>query len=179
MDNTSDEKVYNESLECQTDSLMEIVLNTREQGQMIEALIKNQIEVKDDMISKLHKELEFYRQDSMERFTNQLIKAIVKIRKDMGKRLKSEEWKEMSPDELRREYMYTYEDLTDMLEQQNVDVYKTEPISNFDASIHQPKLEKTLEKTLDKKIKESISEGYKRGDKILIPERVIVYQYTE
>ena len=39
------------------------------------------------------------------------------------------------------------------------------------------KVEMTGDVSLDKKIKESISEGYKKGEKVLLPERVIVYQY--
>ena len=157
--------------------LLEILLNTREQGQMMEQLIKNQIEVKDDMIDKLHKELDYYKQDAADRFTDQLMKAVIKVRKDMTRLVTSDKWQEMTADDLRREYQYSLEDITDLLEQQNVDPFSSEPGDDFDASIHQAKIEATNDVSLYKKVKESISEGYKKGSKVLIPERVIVYQY--
>lgn len=163
--------------ETEIGEILEILLNTREQGQIMEQLIKNQIEVKDEMISKLHKELDYYKQDVADRFVDQLMKAVIKVRKDMSKLADSDKWETLTADDLRREYQYVLEDITDLLEQQNVDPYSSEPGDDFDASIHQPKLEATTDILLDKKIKESISEGYKKGDKVLIPERVIVYQY--
>lgn len=163
----------------QEGEILEILLNTREQGQMMEQLIKNQIEVKDDMINKLHKELEYYKQDAAERFVDQLMKAVIKVRKDMVKRIHSDQWNEMPREALQREYTYILEDLTDLLEQQNIDPYQTSPGEAFDASIHQPKLEVTEDPALDKTVKESLSEGYRKRDKVLLPERVVVYQYRE
>ena len=78
---------------------------------------------------------------------------------------------------IKKEYQYIFEDITDLMEQQNVDPYRSEPGDDFDASIHQPKLEPTTDPASDKKVKESVSEGYKKDGKILIPEKVIVYQY--
>ncbi len=169
----------NESQQEIQGELMEILLNTREQGQMMEHLIKHQIEVKDEMINKLHKELEYYKQGAADRFVDQLMKALIKVRKDMLKIINSQNWGGMSVEDLKREYIYASEDLSDLLEQQNVDQFMTESGDVFDAAIHQPKIEVTNDPSLDKKIKESISEGYKKGDKVLIPERVIVYQYKE
>ena len=103
LDITSDEK------------LMEILLNTREQGQMVEALIKNQIEVKDEMISKLHKELEYYKQDSADRYVTEVMKKIIKIRNDMNKLIRSKGYESLSVDDLKREYVYIFEDITDVL----------------------------------------------------------------
>lgn len=163
--------------EGQAGELLEILLNTREQGQMMEQLIKNQIEVKDDMIDKLHKELDYYKQGAADRFVDQLMKAVIKVRKDMSKLVASNDWSTLTADELRREYQYCLEDVTDLLEQQNVDPYHSEEGDDFDAAIHQAKVEPTDDISLDKKVKESISEGYKKGDKVLIPERVIVYQF--
>ncbi len=159
------------------DELLQIVLNTREQGEMIERLIESQIKVKDELINKLHKELEYYKQDVADRFIDQVMKAIIKVKKDMGKQLESENFVNGCVEDVQREYRYIFEDLTDLLEQQNIDSYTT-PIGDlFDPAIHVLKLEITDNPTLDKTIKESLSEGYKKGDKVLLPERVIVYQY--
>ena len=153
------------------------MLNPRDQGQLLDQLIKNQIEVKDDMIDKLHKELDYYKQGSADKFADQLMKAVIKVRKDMMRRAASDEWEEMSAEDLRREYVYSLEDISDLLEQQNVDSYSSVSGDDFNAAVHQAKVEATDDPMLDKKIKESLSEGYKKGDRVLIPERVIVYQY--
>ena len=176
------EKIIAQSEEALVESekdgeLMEILLNTREQGQMMEQLIKNQIQVKDDLIDKLHKELDYYKQGAADRFVDQLMKAVIKVRKDMVKITSSDDWANMSADDLRREYQYSLEDISDLLEQQNVDPFSSEPGDAFDAAIHQAKVEITDDESLDKKVKSSLSEGYKKGDTVLIPERVIVYQY--
>lgn len=167
LDITSDEK------------LMEILLNTREQGQMVEALIKNQIEVKDEMISKLHKELEYYKQDSADRYVTEVMKKIIKIRNDMNKLIKSKGYESLSVDDLKREYVYIFEDITDVLQQQNIDSYRTKPGELFDAVIHKAKIEETQDESKDKRIARSIEEGYRKGEKVLLPERVIVFKYVK
>lgn len=163
----------------QNNQLEEILLNTQEQCQMVEHLIKNQIEVKDQMIEKLHKELEFYKQDYADKFTDQLMKAVIRVQKSMQRCMTAGDWETLDASRLRREYRYAFEDLTDLLEQQNVDAYSTEPGNVFDAAIHQAKLEKTTDPQKDKLVKESLGEGYRKNGKVLIPEKVIVYQYTE
>ncbi len=160
-----------------TDEMNEILLNTREQCQMMEQLIKNQIEVKDKMIDRLHKELDFYKNATEDKFVDQLMKAVIKVHKDMCRRVNSENWKSLEAEDLRKEYQYTLEDVEDLLEQQNVDSYFSNPGALFDAAIHQPKMEVTDDLSLDRKVKESISKGYKKGDKVLVSERVIVYKY--
>ena len=165
--------------EEKTGEIDEMLLNTREQCQMMEQLIKNQIEVKDNLIEKLHKELEVYRQGAADRFADQLMKAVIKIHKDVAKRSGADDWESLTADDLRKEYRYVLEDLTDLLEQQNVDVYSTPSGSPFDPSVHQAKIVSTDDAGLDRLVKESLSEGYRKGNRILIPERVAVYQYND
>lgn len=160
--------------------LTEILLNTREQCQMVEQLIRNQIEVKDNLINRLHDELEGYKQDATDRFVEQLMKAVISVRSSMKKNMGSEQWQELSAEELRREYGYVLDDLTDLLEMQNVDEYVSEPGDEFDASIQKAiRTEATDVPGLDKKVKESLSSGYKKDEKVIITERVVVYRYTE
>lgn len=172
-------EVIPDMTEAQLDELHELLLNTQEQCQMMEQFIKNQIVVKDEMINKLHKELESYKKDSSERFENQLLKEVIKVRKTLKRVMASEGWESMSEADLRREYQDIYDDLTDLLILQNVDEFSTEPGSPFSAAIHQVKIEETNDAAVDKTIKKSLSEGYKKGDKVLIAERVIAYQYKE
>lgn len=171
-------KETEEMQESRENQLHEILLNTQEQCQMMEQMIRKQIEVKDQLIDRLHTELEYYKQDAADKFVDQLMKAVIKVRKDMKLRMQSDKWKMMSGEELRREYQYIFEDLTDLLEQQNVDEYESEPGDEFEPMIHQARAEMTQEKELDRKIKQSLSAGYKRNGKVMIAERVAVYQYT-
>lgn len=158
-------------------ALNEILLNTQEQCQMMDELIRNQIQVKDGLIDKLHKELNYYKQEEAERFVVQLMKALINVREKMKKQMNSEKWNELNADELRSKYTYSYEELTDLLQQQNVDPFESEPGERFDASKHQiHKAEPTDDESLDKTIKKSVSEGYVKGSKVLIAERVIVYK---
>lgn len=174
-----DVKGPDENENREIDELYEIVLNTREQCEMMDQFIKSQIKIKDKMIDKLYEELESYKQESADRFVEQFLKAFIKIHKGMRRLCKSEKWLEMSVDDMRREFLYVYEDITDLFEQQNIDVYQSNSGDEFNATIHQAKIEYTNDITLDKKIKTSVSEGYKRGNKIIMPERVIVYQFKE
>lgn len=171
------ENVFDADEDSVDDKIMQILLNSQEQCQLMESMIKNQIEIKDQMIDKLHKELDYYKQDSADRFVEQLMKAVIKVRKDMLRLIESDKWDAMSGEAVKKEYQYIFEDLTDLLEQQNIDAYQTSPGEMFDASIHHAKTEQTDQPDLDKIIKESIAEGYKKGDKVLQPERVIVYQF--
>lgn len=158
--------------------LTEILLNTREQCVMIDDMIRNQINLKDAQIDKLHSELQYFKDDQASKFINQVMKAVIKVRKDMLKRTTSQSWDEMTIADLKREYEYVVDDLTDLLEQQNIDPYETAAGELFDKSKHQVfKMEPTDDPALDKTIKQSVSEGYTKNGKILIVERVIVYQY--
>lgn len=183
MDENLKEELQNEDMDT-VGSIEEILLNTQEQSMfmkeqcdMMRTLIEKQIQVKDETIDRMHKELEFYKQDAQDRFANQLIKSIIKIRTDMKKNINSDKWNDMTVEDLKREYTYIFEDITDFLEQQNVDPFETQPGEDFDGSKHQVvKSIATDDASLDKKIAVSKSEGYIKGNKLLIAERVDVYQ---
>jgi len=161
------------------DELIEIVLNTREQCEMMELFIQNQIKRKDEMIDKLYKELEHHKQDEAERFVEQFLKAFIKVHRSVRKLINGKQWSEMTADMLRKEIQYIYEDITDLFEQQNMDIYQSAYGDAFNPSMHQPKIEFTDDSSLDKKVKASLSEGYKKGNKVIVPERVIVFQFKE
>ena len=145
---------------------------------MVDAMIRNQIEVKDAMINKLHDEMQYYKDDHAGRFIVQVMKAIIKIRKDMVKKIASDFWTDADANTVRKEYEYLLDDLTDLLQQQNIDPFTTNEGELFDAAKHQVfKIEITDDEKLDKHIKKSINEGYTQKDRLLIPEKVIVYQY--
>lgn len=161
-------------------NVTEILLNTQENNQMFDTMIRNQIQVKDAMIDKLHNEMQYYKDDHAGRYVNQVMKAIIKIRKDMIKKIATESWNEADANTVRKEFSYLLDDLTDLLQQQDIDPFSTDEGVSFDASKHQVfKLEPTDKAELDKCIKKSVNEGYVHKGKLFIPEKVIVYQYTK
>lgn len=156
--------------------------NYEQIGQQLETiynLLNKHVINKDQLINKLHDELEVYKKDSSNKFEEQLLKSIIKIRQDMKKTLTGAKFATMNAEELRLAYQYIYEDLTDMLEQQGCDEFTSNHGDEFNANLHLPSVEPTDDLNLDKKIKSSIKSGFKKGTKIIIPEKVIVYKYTE
>ena len=153
--------------------------NSEEQYEVIQQMIVKQIQVKDEMINKLYGELERYKEACSDQFSDQLMKSVIKVRKDMVKTAEGEGWESLTAEEVKKQYIYILEDLTDLLESQNIDSYKTETGEKFDSSIHQPRLETTEDISLDKKVKQSLSEGYRKGNRVLQAERVVVYKYQE
>ncbi len=148
----------------------------KEQSEMFEQLIRNQIQVKDEIIDKLHRELEGYKQDQTGRFVEQFVKSFLKLHISMMKNMRMDTWENMSADDLRKEYQYAFEDLTDLLEQQNVEMFETKENEDFDPAIHQARVIKTDDPALDRKVKRSLTAGYRLKDKVILPEKVEVYQ---
>ena len=70
-------------------SLNEILLNTREQCQMTAQLIENQLKRKDQLIDRLHQELETYKQDQPARLVEQAMKELIGLRGRLLKRQSS------------------------------------------------------------------------------------------
>lgn len=69
-------------------SLNEILLNTREQCQMTAQLIENQLKRKDQLIDRLHQELETYKQDQPASLVEQAMKELIGLRGRLLKRQK-------------------------------------------------------------------------------------------
>lgn len=157
----------------------EIVAKIGELEASMQAALKNQIEAKDSLINRLHDELEKAKQDPVQAYTDQLVKSVIKIRKDIKKTMGKESYKEMTADDLRKEYGYIFDDITDFLELQNVDPFKSAPSEPFDRTKHDAKTEFTNNPDLDKKIKESLSEGFTKDGRAIVLEKVVVYKYKE
>jgi len=61
------------------------------------------------LTDKLYKELEYYKQGSADKYVDQVMKAIIKVRKDMAKQIRAEEFSTCSVEELRKEDQYVDE----------------------------------------------------------------------
>lgn len=160
-------------------NILEGINKLHEQCEHLNTLMVNRIQARDELINKLHEELDYYKKDSATKFENQLLKAVIKIRQDMKKKLISDFFEDKNSSQILQEFTYIFEDLTDLLEQQICDEIETMPGELFDPAIHQAKIEITEEESLDKTVKCSLTAGYKKDGKVLIPERVIVYQYKK
>lgn len=177
----SQENIDNNDQEEQPslNDLEEILLNSREMCEMTQQVINNQIRVKDERIDRLHEELTMYKKLVDDKYTAELMKELIKVRKNMMRVLESDDWETKTAEELRKEYTYIFEDVSDLLEQNNVDEIKSQPGDAFDAAFMNAKVEQTDDPEKDKVIIESIQPGYKKGDKVLIPEKVKVYKYVK
>ena len=158
-------------------NLMELAIQIDEKCERLNSLMVDRIQARDELINRLHEELEYYKKDSASKFENQLLKAVIKIRQDMKKKLNSGFFEGKDASQILLEYTYAFEDLTDLLEQQICDEIISEPGDSFNPAIHQAKVESTEDSSLDKTVKCSLSAGYKKDGKVLMPERVIVYQF--
>ncbi len=177
--NDNDETKENEEL-SDTDKLMELVLNTREQCEMLEKILKKQLEIKDHQINQLHDELQYYKQENGDKYVKEVIKSVIKVRRDMKKLLNSSKLENITAEKMKDEYEYIFEDLSDVLLAHNIEEFITSKGELFDSSRQTAQMiEKTSDPLLDKTIKESLKEGYKMKDKILIAERVAVYKFEE
>lgn len=158
--------------------LNEILLNTREQCQMTAELIENQIRKKDELIDRLHQELEYYKKDQAARLVDQVMKELIGLRGRMQKKMNAPRWRQLSAQELLDEFTYLDEDIVDLLERQNIEPFTTPPGSRFEGGRHRAMtVEPTADQLLDHTVKASLSPGYAKGDKVLLPEHVVVYRY--
>lgn len=169
----------NEMKDVSQVSILEEIIKLSEQCEHLNALMVNRIQARDELIDKLHEELDYYKKDSAAKFENQLLKAVIKIRQDMKKKLNTNFFENKGAPQILQEYTYIFEDLTDLLEQQICDEIETASGEIFNPAIHQAKIEVTDDISLDKTVKCSLGTGYKKDGKVLIPERVIVYQYKK
>ena len=130
-----------------------------------------------DKMELFIKKLQYYKDDKSDKFIEQLMRSVIKIRKDMQKLINSDKWSTMDIETLKEQYTYIFEDLTDLLQMQNIVPYSSSAGEPFDGRIHQAKTVSTSDPALDRTVRESLSEGFRRGDKVMIAERVIVYSY--
>lgn len=175
------EQIIEEALENvspeQVDAINEILLNTQEQCQIMEQVLKKQIETKDQLIDRLHSELEYYKKDQADRLINQAMKEVIKLRNDLLKVMESEDWKKMDERKLRQVIEYLEEDITDLLQRQDIEPFTSLPGELFDPSMHSAAgMVFTEDENLDHRIQKSKSPGYTKGDRVLIHEPVVVYR---
>ena len=98
--NENEELIDEESVENEES---EMINGMKEQVALFSNLIKSQIDVKDRQIDRLHEELDSYRQENATKYVDQVMKGIIKIRKDMSKWIGSEEWGSCTIEDIKKE----------------------------------------------------------------------------
>jgi len=137
---------------------------------------------KEQLIDRLHQELQTYKADLQSRLIQPLLLDIIQTIDEMNKLIASYHARPvdtLDPQKLLQQLQTFPEDLKAILYRQGVDVYQTLEHS-FDPQRHRVlKREETHDPALDKQISHSLREGYLWGDKILRPELVSLYRLTE
>ena len=123
--------------QSQMDMLNEILLNTQEQCQIMDQVLRRQIEKKDEQIDLLHKELQYYKEAQADRLIDQAMKEVIKLRNGILKTMQSDEWERMDTNQLRQVITYLEEDIMNLLEMQDIDAFTSEPGELFDPGKHQ------------------------------------------
>lgn len=176
MEQISEETVDNME-QSQADMLNEILLNTQEQCQIMDQVLRRQIEKKDEQIDLLHKELQYYKEAQADRLIDQAMKEVIKLRNGILKTMQSDEWDRLDADKLRQVIAYLEEDIVNLLEMQDIDAFTSEPGELFDPGKHQlAAIIPTEDGDLDRRIQMSRRPGYRKKDKVLVHESVTVYR---
>ena len=176
MEQISEETVDNME-QSQADMLNEILLNTQEQCQIMDQVLRRQIEKKDEQIDLLHKELQYYKEAQADRLIDQAMKEVIKLRNGILKTMQSDEWDRLDADKLRQVIAYLEEDIVNLLEMQDIDAFTSEPGELFDPGKHQlAAIIPTEDEDLDRRIQMSTRPGYRKKDMVLVHESVTVYR---
>ncbi len=140
---------------------------------------------KEQIIDQLHHELQGYKHDLQKKLLQPIIMDIIKIRDDMKKLVQhyrtqeTQEFSEMDQNKF-LEIMDSFSsDLKDTLYRQRVEPF------HCSEKLFNPSLQKAIKKTdtndvsKDRMVNNAIRSGYEWDGKVLLPELVEVYSYTE
>ncbi|MBF0101185.1 MAG: nucleotide exchange factor GrpE [Desulfobacterales bacterium] len=137
---------------------------------------------KEKLIDKLHQELEQYKSDAVKKQFQSTIGDFIKIIDDIKKLVnyyKNLSVSEIDPSKILNQLERLPQDIEDILSFQGIEVF------TIDAPFFDPSKQRILKKikttdpSMDKKIAESVYPGYQWDEKIIRPEIVSVYLYTE
>lgn len=166
------------------DGVLEQLSSLNEKLFSLEKLFSDRIsftEYEEKVRDEMHKELQDFKNDFYAKLFMPLIMDIIIIRKDI---LKTAVFYQAKPEEEQviplKKYLYSADDLADLLEKYGISVFHSEPGSLFD-----PRTQNVIEKiptsvdSLNKTILKSVSDGYRMNERILMYERVKVYIYEK
>ena len=176
MEQISEETVDNME-QSQADMLNEILLNTQEQCQIMDQVLRRQIEKKDEQIDLLHKELQYYKEGPGGSPDRSGHEGSDQAAERDPENHAVDEWDRLDADKLRQVIAYLEEDIVNLLEMQDIDAFTSEPGELFDPGKHQlAAIIPTEDEDLDRRIQMSRRPGYRKKDKVLVHESVTVYR---
>ena len=171
---------FNKSME----KVMSLLVDMSGQLSSMETLFNKRImhaDYEDKVIDQLHAELQKYKEDLYSQLARPILLDIIEMRDSImrvaAEYLKKPEGQQSIPNHVFEGYTY---DLQDILEKNNVEVYRSKKGDNF-IPVRQKavKKEATDDEGLHGKIAESLSSGYCYGGRVISAESVSVYFYQK
>lgn len=174
-----------EKVICEKDSIDQIQSILRELIERVSAmelLFNKRImhtDYEDKVIDQMHSELKKYKEDLYSQLVRPILLDIIEVRDSITRissaYLEKPEGEKNIPNKTFSDYAY---DLQDILEKNNVEIYKSERGDDF-IPIKQRVVKKeiTADESLHGKIAESLSGGYIYGGRVISAEKVVVYFY--
>lgn len=161
-------------------NLAELQQSVRQLQQSFDQKIKYDAH-KEQLIDRLHQELQTYKDGLQEQQIRPLLLDIIQTIDEVNKLIMSYQNyspEDLDPTKLLKQLQTFPDDLKAILYRQGVDSYQNYETA-FDAQRHRVlKREETQDAALDKKIAHSLREGYLWREKVLRPELVSVYRFT-
>ena len=138
-------------------------------------------ELEEKIIDRMHAELQKYKNDMYSQLVKPILIDIINFRNNILQMAKFYEVKSEGEQNIPLKVFKDYSfDIEEILEKNNIDIYKGEIGEKFDPTKQRiVKKVKTDEKDLHGKVVEIIAEGYNFNGKIISPEKVAVYIYSE
>ncbi len=136
-------------------------------------------EEQDTLSKTLYAELQEYKKGLYSSVMKPLLMDMIQVRNDILKQGNSLIKKNGEDTMIKVSTFLSYaEDIQDILEKYDVDVFSSQSGDDFDARRHKMlKKVDTDDVTLNKKICESLAEGYEYAQRVIIKENVTVYSY--
>lgn len=186
-DKQEEEQGVSGSAACCNDSdgKVEVMIQQlMEQVSSMETLFNKRImhtDYEDKVIDQMHSELQKYKEDLYSQLVRPILLDVIEVRDSIiriaSTYLKNPEGEQDIPNKTFADYSY---DLQDILEKNNVEIYRSESGDAF-VPVRQRAVKKeiTNDESLHGKVAESLSSGYSYGGRIISAEKVSVYFYQE
>lgn len=187
IDEQEDEQSSSKCIDCDNGSVAkmeEMMQQLMEQVSSMERLFKQRIihtEYEEKIIDQMHSELQKYKEDLYSQLVRPILLDVIEVRDSIismaSTYLEKPEGEQDIPNKTFAAYSY---DLQDILEKNNVEIYKGKCGDLF-VPVRQKAIKKeiTNDESLHGKIAASLSSGYSYGGHVISSEKVSVYFYQE
>jgi molecular chaperone GrpE (heat shock protein) len=167
-----------------TEEVMPEIEKLSSQMEQLQKLFEDKIqqsETAEKVIDRMHEELQVYKKDIYLQMVRPILFDLIKIRENFLKMVAAYEEAGKEEQLITKKTFELYEkDIGDIMEKNNVEMYKSKKGDIF-VPIRQTILDKVVtdRRELHGKIAQSLSYGYLLNQKVLSPEKVMVYSFCE